>query len=447
VPAWAAEPPPATETVIRITADAAPEPRPALRYRLLPELRDMQPGNPIPGYMKCFMEQQHFFFNKESVANREKYLTMPLGELPLGELRNYGGSALRQADWAARLQTPDWQTLIPLRNAGIGLLIPEVQQMRSLATALKVRFRAQVAQRRFDDAVKTAQTMFALARHLGEHPTLVGDLVGLAIANVAIGPVDEMIGQPGCPNLYWALTDLPAPLVELRKGIEGDRVMMAYELSWLDESAPMDAERLERAYNRFQLLLGLSEGGPGPRINVRDFVRERVQNEDGVRAARERLVAGGLHAEQVKHFPPAQVVLLDEKRAAEASHQDAGKIMLLPYWQAEAYLARRPLIRPTGTLFGVIASDTFKVRRAQARLEQRLALLRVVEALRLHAAEHGGTLPGSLEEIVLPLPVDPITGRPFPYKLDGDTGAVQGTPPPGQVGPVWKVRYELTIRK
>jgi hypothetical protein len=81
-----------------------------------------------------------------------------------------------------------------------------------------VRFRSEVALGRFDDAVRTAKTLFALSRHLGEDPTLVGNLVGLAVANMAIDSLDEMLEQPGCPNLYWALTKLPTPLVPVDRG-------------------------------------------------------------------------------------------------------------------------------------------------------------------------------------------------------------------------------------
>jgi hypothetical protein len=34
--------------------------------------------------------------------------------------------------------------------------------------------------------------------------------VGLAIVNIALQSVEEFIQQPGAPNLFWALTDLPA---------------------------------------------------------------------------------------------------------------------------------------------------------------------------------------------------------------------------------------------
>src|SRR5437763_14508558 len=76
-----------TETVIRLTVQPMPAPRPALRYLLLPELKEMNPGNPIQNYLKCFMEQQHFFFDKEAFGRRDKLLSMPLKELPAQELQ------------------------------------------------------------------------------------------------------------------------------------------------------------------------------------------------------------------------------------------------------------------------------------------------------------------------------------------------------------------------
>ena len=62
-----------------------PAPKPALKYQLLPELRELNPGNAAQNYLKCFMEQRHFFFGKEAVAERARYQTMPLAELPVGQ--------------------------------------------------------------------------------------------------------------------------------------------------------------------------------------------------------------------------------------------------------------------------------------------------------------------------------------------------------------------------
>ena len=40
------------ETLIRLSVPPAPAPKPALRYVLLPELKEMNPGNPIQNYFK-----------------------------------------------------------------------------------------------------------------------------------------------------------------------------------------------------------------------------------------------------------------------------------------------------------------------------------------------------------------------------------------------------------
>ena len=35
-------------------------------------------------------------------------------------------------------------------------------------------------------------------------------------------PLEEMLQQPGCPNFFWALTDLPSPFIDLHKGLQSE---------------------------------------------------------------------------------------------------------------------------------------------------------------------------------------------------------------------------------
>ena len=93
----------AEEPAVHLNVRPMAAPKPALKYQLLPEVGELNPGNAAQNYLKCFMEQRNFFFSKEAVADRARYQTMPLAELPVNKLRDYGGYALRQADWAARL--------------------------------------------------------------------------------------------------------------------------------------------------------------------------------------------------------------------------------------------------------------------------------------------------------------------------------------------------------
>jgi hypothetical protein len=449
----------ATEMVIHLNVQPMPAPKPALRYLLLPELKEMNLGNPIQNYLKCYMEQQNFFFDKESFKRREEYQSMPLRELPAKDLQDYGRTALRQADWAARLDKPDWQILPKLKTEGIGLLLPDVQQMRTLAGALKVRFRAEVALGHFDDAVHTAKTMFALSRHMGEHPTLIGDLVGIAIATITIGPLEEMLEQPGCPNLYWALTNLPNPLISVEKGMEGERVLMRGEFNDLDDSAPMSEEQIKKLLVHIDRVRELAKGEqkkPDQKDqSTRAWLDARNKDEKLVGDARRRLVEYGLPEERLARFPVDQVLLLDQWREFEISRDEAMKLMNLPTWQILETLGQmdkadraRGAASPGEELFTGLVPALYKVRLAQGRLEQRISLLRAAEALRLYAAAHDGQLPEKLSDVPVPLPPDPVTGKPFRYERDGATAHLRGTPPPGQEKiPVYNVHYEVTIRK
>jgi hypothetical protein len=393
------------------------------------------------------VEQQGFFLDREALERREDLLVMPLKELAAQGLQVHGQVALRQADRAARLDTPDWQILTKLQADGIGVLIPDVKQLRPVAAALKVRFRAEVALGRFDDAIGTAKTLFAMARHLGEHPTFVGNLVGIAVAYNAIGPLEEMLEQPGCPNLYWALSNLPDPLVPLNKGAAGERTWTLWVFRDLDAMSPMSAEQIKKFIAHKDALLG--DGKPVKEgEGVRGWLDARTKDEAVVRAARRRLVEHGLLEENLPRFPASQVILLDEKREFEVRFDDLMKAITFPAWQFEAETAGMPSNKEPALFADALVPAVSTVRRAQGRLEQRIALLRHVEALRLYASGHKGALPASLSEIPVPLPEDPFTGKPFRYEVIGNTAHLRGTPPRGvENDPTFRVHYEVTLQK
>lgn len=412
-----------TETVIRLNVEPMPAPKPALRYLLLPELKEMQPGNPIENYLKCMLDQDF--------SSQVETLTP---------------SALRQADRAARMDKPDWQILLKAKTEGVGLLLPDLQKMRMLASALQQRFHAEVAQRRFDDAVRTAKTMFALSRHMGEHPTLIGDLVAIAIAFVAIGPLEEMLEQPGCPNLYWALTNLPSPLVPLDKGMEGERILIEAELRELDENAPLNAEQLRKVIAHIDELRVIGDGKL--KKTTRAWLNERNKDEKLVQAARRRLVEVGFSQKRLVQFPADQVLLLDAKREFEVSRDEVMKLMMLPTWQAQELGRQIKPPKKDEDLFEFLVPALLKVHQAKGRLEQRIALLRHIEALRLYAADHDGKLPEKLSDCPVPLPDDPFTGKPFRYRKDGASAHLLNTPPKGmEKVAALNLHYEITIQK
>src|SRR5690349_4097336 len=82
------------ETRIRLRVSPAPAPSPALRYLLLPELKEMNPGNPCLAYLRCFMGQQKFFLDRTAVERREALLAVPLADLPAEDVLKDGEEPL-----------------------------------------------------------------------------------------------------------------------------------------------------------------------------------------------------------------------------------------------------------------------------------------------------------------------------------------------------------------
>ncbi len=82
---------------------------------------------------------------------------------------------------------------------------------------------------------------------------------------------------------------------------------------------------------------------------------------------------------------------------------------------------------------------------ASDRADRQLAMLRIEEAIRLHAHAHLGELPKSLEAInEVPIPLDPLTGKAFLYRVEKGAAIVETPPDPPSVSenPVQRRRQE-----
>ena len=425
------------KVVIPMTVSASPAPKLALKYQLLPELRDSLPGNQIPAFYKCFMEQHHLYRSKEVIAEREKWLAAPLADLA-GEkgIVGYGGSSTKQADYAAHLDNVDWAVLSQLQKDGIGLLLPDVQQLRELAAVLKVKVRGEIARGEFDAAVRTTKVLFALSRAFESHPTLIGQLVGIAIATIALDGVEEFVQQPGAPNLFWALTDLPDPFMDLRKGMQGERTWLGREFDVLKKSAPASDADLKKLADFAEPVFQVRKDG-GPWATFQKLAADPA----AVTAARRRLTAFGLDPAKLS---PVHAVMSDDFMKAMQYQDELMKWTNVPYWKLPADYEKSKA--PAG-VFTELPAALVRVKQAQTRLQQRVALVTVIEGIRLHAGEHG-KVPGALDAVKLPLPVDPFTGKAFVYEVKGGVGVLRATPPADMAkNPVYNRVYEITIRK
>ena len=106
--------------------------------------------------------------------------------------------------------------------------------------------------------------------------------------------------------------------------------------------------------------------------------------------------------------------------------------------QAELLERERPEIAPLLKL-----SVTTRVLMVPGRIDREIAILRLVESLRIYGAKHNAHLPQSLADVVeIPVPPDPVTGKPFEYRLEGETAILSIPPLPGR-----PTQYEIKMAK
>lgn len=436
------------EQTVKIVLYPAAEPKPALKYVLLPPLLERRPGNAAVLWNRVPAEQTRFFselYSKGGFYEKiDKWQRIPLTDPRAKDFRKewdawYPKSIFDDIDRAARFESCDWQ--LPIRDEEfVTIRIPEIQQARGYARLLAPKIRLEIAEGKYQQAVHNLQSGYALARHVAQGPTLVNALVGVAIADIMSRPVQEFIQQPDAPNLYWALSGLPRPLVDFRHAFEAEMsiVYLSYpELRDLDKK-DLSAEEWRRLLETTAEMI--NRWGPRPVPAGLERAAMTAEILQGYPRAKKALVERGRRAAEVDAMPVPQVVMLYTMQTYDELRDEMFKWFSLPYWEAKKGMrsADETLRSSVWTgreiipIAGVLMPAMQACKAGEARMEWQIALLRIYEALRLYAASHDGRLPDLLGDVSeVPIPVNPFDGQPFLYQRSGSTAVIDGAGPPG----------------
>jgi hypothetical protein len=442
----------------KITVRGTPEPIPALKYQLLPKLSDMQPGNPVRGYLKCFMEQDRLY-SREEEEQRDRLLKVPLDELP-DDITRYGASSLKYADYAARLTTPDWEALPEFRRDGFWLVLPEVQKLRSVANVVKLRLRGEIKDRMFDKAVYSLQTIFGMGRNGNVHPSLIAHKVGSVCIFSTFSAIDEFISQSGSPNLFYAFTYLPKPLLSLEHAAQGEQMAWRAEFKKLTEARhPWIKEQLDEAKKLMESLPRYTVGTTVAEVEEFDrWVATRLIDKLFLDAQIKKLITEEYPAEEVRRFLPEQLLLHHFTNLLYEETDRTLRWIHAPYSEMlrialESEQAQQNSPRsPDRIIARALSASPKEFRYSQIRIEQRLAMYQVIEAIRLHLNTKK-ELPNQLKDIKYSLPLDPVSGTSFVWNLNNEGGLLSGEVIPSPGNSVGKpisprqYRYQLVVGK
>ncbi|MFO0948335.1 MAG: hypothetical protein U1D30_20840 [Planctomycetota bacterium] len=440
----------AEESRLQLQVSPASRPTPVMKYRFYPSVLDQRRGNAAALYYRALVQMENLRITTEDHNKIGAWLELPRGELPKEEVRqvmNRFSSVFQEAEIGARRTRAEWD--IPLTEGGAGTILPEIQAMRGLARLFAIRARLELQEGNFVKASQSLQCVFTMSRHVSESGTLISSLVGIACAQLATSVVEEWIATPHSPNLYWALTGLPDPLVDISIG-------MRAELYWLVPSIPFadvldkttlsveQGRELANSLVEMFRMYGTNESELSSKAGLMALVLSAYP------AAKRELIASGRKVSEVEAMPVIQVVLLTNLETYRNYMEEVVAWSGRPYWETQS--AARELDRrgeeiaqnPSGYLVRLLAPATNAAFGAGARLQRRFAMLRTAEAIRLFAADNDALLPANLSEIQqVPVPLDPVMNKPFGYGLQGNKGVLEAPEVNSFLG---KSIYEITVR-
>ncbi|MEX0718324.1 MAG: DUF1559 domain-containing protein [Planctomycetaceae bacterium] len=430
--AWADDPP-AEEKPKPVELLISPKAieTPLFKYRLLPTEPELKPGNAVPIILRLPWENWDFF-GKENLEVREqlsrnKWEDMPLdspewNDFPKNRiLPDYFFFELKRA---AFRRDADWE--YPLQEVpAYHIRLPDLQGARELFRGLSARSRHHLSQGELDHAHECIVVGLAVARHQARSPFYIIQLVSAAELSFMLNRVAEVIAQPDSPNLYWALTVLPAPFLNVRGAAEFESRAFALTFPAAND---LDRERTEQEWKelheQLMLFLRLTEKEP------EDETMDRI-----TKLGKEALRGIDRHVtdeEARVRWIGAAWMRISERQWA---------IMCLPPREAWPLLEKFQLemerleSETAGLAWGGFR-EPYNLYLALYGPDRRIQALRVIEAVRHHLATHDGKLPARLEDITdIPVPLDPWTGTPFEWHVEGNTATLKAPPLPVGIAP------------
>ncbi len=429
--------PVATLSVTPIAAISADR----FRYRLKVMPNETVHGNAAMNYASAF---SGYSFFKNDRANfkefKEDYSEwsggkISLSDIPLEKLKVACSrfdefiddhiavaTRCRECDWGIAIEDMRGKQLLQME-------FPAIRSASSISWTLVLKTRAAIKQGEFEKATELLRMHYTLAQNVSRLNDSIAILTAAQCLSRANMTLLEFVAQPNAPNMYWAIAQLPHPIISDVAAMETRLAMfenLVPEFTEIDESQWSDQRWKRVAMEVFETLadaktLGSASGETGEKMDAEAlFLKASLA---GVTTAKKRLLAAGTDAMKIEKMSVSQIMLLDAKHEYEKAKSEFQTMIYMPIPDSILMQRRRNEAYSPESLQNNLGANIFNtfgplnLHLQVAEVQQELDLIRIIEAMRLHAAETG-SLPLSLDEIKsVSIPLDPVTGKPFICQL------------------------------
>lgn len=445
------------EVTVEISPAAVP--KAALENPLLPPRLETTPGNAALLYLRAATMSANLKTELSEFRKKlEQYLNSSIEDFPVEDARKdvaVFDNALGELRIAARRRQCDWQ--LPIEESGTQLYyieLPEMHTLRDLARVLSVRTRIEIHDSHIDDAIDSLQTGFAMGRHIADAPFLINALVGVAVTEVTAERVLELAQSESSPNLYWSLTALPQPFIDMRQSLEFEAVSSLQVFPELVRADTVTGEasriEFENFVNRFAKLATDSTNTTGPEFQLRKRLVDTLKDDSAMKGVRSFLKnEGGFSDKAVQAMVPTQAVMIRERMLYIRLRDSLFIQSFLPLDQAQAgfdaWAANYEKLKEAGEGLPLVALLLPGIDQAcgvRARLQRRITGLRIIEAIRAYAVANNGNLPETLSNLNLHIPNNPADGKPFAYAREGNEATLRTND-----GTRFQIQYRLRLRQ
>ncbi|MFO1095200.1 MAG: hypothetical protein U0992_18135 [Planctomycetaceae bacterium] len=426
---------------------------PILKYRLLPAESELKPGNAATILLKLPWDQQPYMeriypklgswserpLNAPEWADFEKEFILPDSFYDTMKRAAYR----RDVDWA-----------YPTDEESLWfILLPDVQGLRSfLGYGLTAKAKYHLSRGELDRAREVILVGLANSRHMSRAPILVSQVVGAVIDTMMLDQTAVLIAQPDSPNLYWALSTLPAEMFNTGRAAELEADQLSLNLPAIrDLDKPRDPSEWTRMADQLMEYLRFNDELPADADPDLAVEKERLRKL--ARIALPRLLNADANRMAGMSDDEAMIRWFVLARTA-LDHHAAAILGLKPPEAASQWRTLEANLQQFRSETGLRVGEGFRTRGSYVRLwtvNRKIQALRIVEAVRHHLASHDSKLPAQLSEISdLPIPLDPLSGRPFEWTVDRTANTATLKSPPIDSafgdGSAAAIEYRLKVR-